>query len=211
MTAPWWCMSEDRNDAEQGVEQDGTGHDRPGRKERAAARRAEFEEMKAARAAEKAAAKEAKREAKREAKEAARLAVEKVDDASAEQPGQQSGEGPRREKDPYRPRFAVAPGRVRAFAMVSWVLSALYAGAGSLLAADARSGAVGLVDSSSTAGALAALALLAALVLVASSWLLCAGRLAGKRLAFVALVLALPLSLPLAPLLLSGDVDDWAL
>ncbi|MBU6200638.1 MAG: hypothetical protein KJS90_01405 [Acidobacteria bacterium] len=216
------------------------------RKERNAARRAEFEAKKAAKAAEKAAAKDAKEQEtgqkkaeKLAAKEAARAAKksrksagkESSEESSEESSGAGMGEsdgaagqGARRKsrkerpqkpaKDPYRPRFATAPTKVRAFTVLALTFAVVHALGGVLLFLESTSSPVlGVVpdDASALAYVGAALSMLVAFLWAVSAFLLCAGRLLGKRLAVVAVVLGLPLSLVAAPFLFSHDVRDWAL
>jgi hypothetical protein len=209
------------------------------RKEKAAARRAEFEAAKEAKAAAKAeqqaaknaekaaataaareeklaakkaqdeiraaakAAKEAKRVAKKEAKAAARTEKDiESGDAASKSGSKEKKE--KTEKDPYRPRFAVAPGKVRVFTVLAAVLAVLYGTLAALLVFASASSSV-------LAYAAAAGALLVAVLWVVSASLLCAGRVQGKYLGVVVLVLGLPLSLVAAPLLFSDDVRSWAL
>lgn len=229
------------------------------RKDRAAARRAEFEARKAAKEEEKSSAKGARaeeraalKEAKREmleqakaAKEAARTAKKeakaaaKIDrstqDATAEDEQSSSRrtrrekkpkkekpkkEKPKKEKpakpekDPYRPRFATAPTKVRAFTIFAVLFAVVHAvGALLLLLETTASPILGVLpeDAAMLGYIGAAVACAAAALWVVSASLLCAGRLLGKHLGIVALVVGLPLSLVAAPLLLSSDVRDWAL
>lgn len=200
------------------------------RKDRNAARRAEFEAMKAAKDAEKAAAKEtqaqeraAAKEAKEEliaqakaAKEAAKAA--KKESKSAEKPHKEpktKKEKPAKpEKDPYRPRFATAPTKVRAFAIIATLFAVVYAAGALLLLLETTSSPVlGELpaDASALAYVGAAAALAIAVLWTVSAVLLCAGRVLGKHLGVVALILGLPLSIVAAPMLFSSDVRDWAL
>lgn len=212
------------------------------RKERNAARRAEFEAKKAAKAAEKAAAKDAKEQEteqkkaeKLAAKEAARAAKKSRKNAGKESSEESSGAGmgesdgatdqvarrkSRKErpqkpaKDPYRPRFATAPTKVRAFTVLALTFTVVHALGGVLLFLESTSSPIlGVVpdDASALAYVGAALSMLVAFFWAVSASLLCAGRLLGKRLAVVAVVLGLPLSLVAAPFLFSHDVRDWAL
>lgn len=193
------------------------------RKDRNAARRAEFEAMKAAKDAEKAAAKEAKEELiaqAKAAKEAAKAAKKESKSASksAEKPHKEpktKKEKPAKpEKDPYRPRFATAPTKVRAFAIIAALFAVVYAaGALLLLLGTTSSPVLGELpaDASTLAYVGAAAALAIAVLWTVSAVLLCAGRVLGKHLGVVALILGLPLSIVVAPMLFSSDVRDWAL
>lgn len=207
------------------------------RKDRNAARRAEFEAMKAAKSAEKAAAKEAQaaeraaaKETKEEliaqakaAKEAAKAAKKESKSASksAEKPPKEpkakkeKKEKPAKpEKDPYRPRFATAPTKVRAFTVIASVFALVHlAGALLLLAETTSSPVLGVVpeDVSSLAYVGAVIAFAVTVLWTVSAVLLCAGRVLGKHLGVAAFVLGLPLTVVVAPMLFSSDVRDWAL
>lgn len=234
----------------------GTADVEPSRKDRNAARRAEFEAVKAAKAAskaaskeahaaERAAAKEAKQEliaqakaakaAKKEAKAAAKSGrteqdgtVEEEQDSDRRTRGEKK---PRKEKakkekakkekpakpekDPYRPRFATAPTKVRAFTMLASALAVVHTVVAFLLVLEASSSPILGVLPEDAPQALAyvgaSVALLVAALWATAATMLCAGRLLGKRLGIAAFVLGLPLSLVVAPLLFSSDVRDWAL
>lgn len=194
----------------------------PGRKEKAAARRAEFEAKKAAKDAEKAAAKAAALEEKlaaKQAKQAAKdeaKAAKSAEKSEARQPREKKAAKP--PKDPYRPRFAVAPGKVRGFTVLAAMFALIHVtGAVLLLLETTSTPMLGVVpsDASGVAYLGAALALLVAGLWIVSSTLLCTGRILGRYLGVAAVVLGLPLSLATtvvaAPLLFSADVRDWAL
>jgi hypothetical protein len=225
------------------------------RKEKAAARRAEFEAAKAAKAeqqaaknAEKAAATAAAREEKlaakqahdelraaakatKEAARAAKKAAKKAEKTSGENEGDaDSGDAAtkgrkerrgekekkeKKEKDPYRPRFAVAPVKVRAFTLLAAAFAFVHVAGAVLLLLEATSSPVlGVVPSdvpSTLVYVGAAVSMVVAGLWIASASLLCAGRVRGKHLGVVVLVLGLPLSLVSAPLLFSDDVRNWAL
>jgi len=193
----------------------------PGRKEKAAARRAEFEAKKAAKDAEKAAAKAAALEEKLAAKQAKQAAKNAKNEAKAAKSAGKSDAKPPREKqaakppkDPYRPRFAVAPGKVRGFTVLAAMFALIHVTGAVLLLLETTSTPVFDVvpsDASGVAYLGAALALLVAGLWIVSSTLLCTGRILGRHLGVAAVVLGLPLSLVAAPLLFSADVRDWAL
>lgn len=200
------------------------------RKEKAAARRAEFEVAKAAKKAEKAAATAAAREEKLAAKQAhdelraaakadkkaARAAkkAEKTSGATAEDADFVATKE-KKEKDPYRPRFAVAPVKVRAFTILAAAFALVHAAGAVLLLLESTSSPVlGVVPPDVPSMLVyvgAAVSLVVAGLWTASASLLCAGRVHGKYLGVVVLVLGLPLSLVAAPLLFSDDVGNWAL
>lgn len=228
---------------------EGTSEPGLSRKDRAAARRAEFEARKAAKEEEKSSAKRARaeeraalKEAKLEmleqakaAKEAARTAKKEAkaaakSDRTAQDATAEDGQGSSRrtprekkpkkekpakpEKDPYRPRFATAPTKVRAFTVLASLFAVVHAAVALLLLLETTASPIlGVLPEDAVAlGYIgAAVACAAAALWVVSASLLCAGRLLGKHLGIVALVVGLPLSLVAAPLLLSSDVRDWAL
>ena len=226
------------------------------RKEKAAARRAEFEaaktakaaakaEQQAAKNAEKAAATAAAREEKiaakqahdelraaakatKEAARAAKKAAKKAEKASGENEEdadsgdaatkgrkERRGKKEEKEKDPYRPRFAVAPVKVRAFTLLAAAFAFVHVAGAVLLLLEATSSPVlGVVPSdvpSTLVYVGAAVSMMVAGLWIASASLLCVGRVRGKHLGVVVLVLGLPHSLVAAPLLFSDDVRNWAL
>jgi len=206
------------------------------RKERNAARRAEFEAQKASKAAEKAAAKEARRAERAAHKEAkkASLAQAKAEkqaektakkgastgdrvDADAEpseKPRKERKKAEKTQKDPYRPRFATAPTKVRAFTVLASVFALVHlVGAFLLLAETTSSPILGAVpeDVSSLAYVGSAIVFAVAVLWAVSASLLCAGRLLGRHLGVAAFVLGLPFTVVVAPMLFSNDVRDWAL
>jgi len=205
---------------------------------RAAAKQAALEEKKAAHLAAQATKAEEKanraaaKQAALEEKKAAHLAAqatkaeEKANRAAAKQAAKQTAEQttpeakqaakPAKEpKDPYRPRFAVAPGKVRVFTILAAAFAVMYTAGAVLLLLEATSSPVlGVLPAAAPSVLVyvgAAVSLLVAGLWAGSASLLCVGRLPGKHLGIAALVLGLPLSVVAAPLLFSDDVRDWAL
>jgi len=216
------------------------------RKERNAARRAEFEAMKAAKdsgktaakdakAAERAAAKEAKeallaeakatkdaalaakkaaKKAAAQAKAEAKAAGKPVKETKVKEKKEKPAKPEKAPKDPYRPRYATAPSTVRTFAVLAGAFAAVYVVLAALLLLETTGSPLFDVlpeDAAVVAYLVAFFLLLVAVLWVATAVLLCGGRLLGRHLWVVAMVLGLPFSLVTAFLLFSRDVRDWAL
>ena len=172
---------------------------------------AKIEELRTAKAS-KAAEKDAAKAAKRSAKQATKSAP--ATDSSAPIPRTTSE---KIEKDPYRPRFAVAPGSVRVFTVVAY-LAALFAFAGAAFAGAVATGAV-VVDELGSAPdllvwALAAISLVSGTLWALAGSLLAAGRRGGIYLGWVAVLVpstALPLAIIAAISLFARDSRDWAI
>lgn len=176
---------------------------------------------KETKAAAKQAAKHAAEDARRARKQAKQSRKNKAADGSGDDAVDTDKAKPTKQpkvkepKDPYRPRFAVAPTAVRVFVLASWLIVVAHLLAAAAFASVAAGQlAVDVAVSSTVLWALTAALSVNTLVLVSGVLGMCRGTRTGWRAGLLGVLVGvwvLPFSLVAALALLARDARDWAI